>query len=46
MGPEGSERKTLKIGNGTIIAVKAVYLGDVKLTTPPLHLLLSLPFFK
>jgi hypothetical protein len=41
--PEGSERKTFKIENGTI-ADKAVYQGDVKLTTP-LYLLLSITFF-
>jgi hypothetical protein len=37
------QRKTFKIENGTI-AVKAVYQGDVKLTTS-LYLLLSITFF-
>jgi hypothetical protein len=39
------QRKTFRIENGTI-AVKAVYQGDVELTTP-LYLLLSITcFFK
>jgi len=42
-GPEGFERKTFRIENGTI-AVKAVYQGDVELTTL-LYLLLSITYF-
>jgi hypothetical protein len=42
-GPEGSERKTFKIENGTI-AVKAEYQGDVELATP-MYLLLSITYF-
>jgi hypothetical protein len=40
---EGLDRKTFKIENGTT-AVKAVYQGDVKLTTP-LYLPLSIIYF-
>ena len=43
MGPEDSERKTFRTENGTI-AVKAVYQGDVELTTP-MYLPLSITYF-